>query len=293
MKVLVVYGSKPSANSLELVQKASEHGHEVADGSLSKLASEISGNGSRFWLEGEEVTDIDLCLLRSFGPGSNEQLTRRISMVEHLEMSGVRVINPCYPFRKARDKYATQYLLQNGGLPVATTYTTEDPFRASRYSEEFSESVYKPILGSMGKGSLKFDQVGLAEEAFIRLSDLGLPLIVQKFLPNPGRDVRVLIIGKEVIGSVYRYAATNSWKANVAQGGEMLQEEVPEEFKEIALKATRVMGLDYCGVDILEGPEGPVILEVNASPGWQGFKEATGIDVADKIVSYAEKILKK
>ncbi|MFP3951018.1 MAG: RimK family alpha-L-glutamate ligase [Candidatus Bathyarchaeia archaeon] len=293
MKVLVIYGSKPSANSLELVQKSLEHGHDVADGSLSKLSSEVSMDGSRFWLEGEEVTDIDLCLLRSFGPGSNEQLTRRISMVEHLEMSGVRVVNPCYPFRRARDKYATQYILQKGGLPVATTYTTEDPFMASMYSEEFGVSVYKPILGSMGKGSLKFDEKSSAEEALIRLSDLDLPLIVQKFIQNPGRDVRVLIVGNEIIGSVYRYAAKGSWKANVAQGGEMQQEEIPEEFKEIALKATKTMELDYCGVDILEGPDGPVILEVNASPGWQGFKEATGINVAEKIVTHAENLAKK
>ncbi len=287
MKVFVLYGRSPSINSVELVETAERLGHEVVTGSILDVSSFVSNSGSRFWLGGDEVSDIDICFIRSFGPGSCEQLTRRISMVEHMEVSGIRVINPCYPFRRARDKYATQYTLAKAGLPVADTYTTENMERAHRWSMGLGECVYKPILGSMGKGSLKFEDPDLAYNAWRMLSRLGQPLIVQEYLPNPGRDIRVFVVGGEVIGSAYKYGAAGSWKTNVAQGGRMVDEPLPAEILDLGWKATEALGLDYAGVDIIESERGPVILEVNGSPGWQALKAATGVDVAERIVRYA------
>jgi len=162
VKVLVLYGRSPSVNSIELAETAERLGHEVVTGSILEVSSFVSSSCSRFWLGGDEISDFDVCFIRSFGPGTCEQLTRRISMVEHLEISGIRVINPCYPFRRARDKYATQYILAKAGLPVAETYTTESMERAYRWSRGLGVCVYKPILGSMGKGSLKLEDPDLA-----------------------------------------------------------------------------------------------------------------------------------
>jgi RimK family alpha-L-glutamate ligase len=286
MKVLLLYGKKPSTNGLELLGAAKRLGHDAIQGSIMDISSQVSSSGSKFWLNGEDITKTDVCFLRSFGPGSCEQLTRRISMVEHLELSGVRVVNPGYPFRRARDKYATQYILHQAGLPVATTYTTENMERAFRCSQEMRECVYKPILGSMGKGSLKFDDPDLAYNAWKMLSRLGQPLIVQEYLHNPGRDVRIFVVGEEAIGTVYKYGVPGQWKTNVAQGGRMVEEQVSDEIVELGLKANNAMGLDYSGVDIIESNKGPVILEVNGAPGWQALKAATGIDVADRIIRY-------
>jgi ribosomal protein S6--L-glutamate ligase len=205
-------------------------------------------------------------------------------MIEHMEVSGIRVVNPCYSFRRARDKYSTQYTLAKAGLPVAETYTTESMERAYRWSMEWGESVYKPILSSMGKGSLKFDDPDIAYNAWKMLSRLGQALIVQKFLRNPGRDIRVFVVGGQVVGSAYKYGVEGEWKTNVARGGRMVDEPVPCEILEMGVQATTALGLDYAGVDIIESEHGPVILEVNGAPGWQALKEATGIDVAEKIV---------
>jgi RimK family alpha-L-glutamate ligase len=287
MKVLLLYGSRPSANGKEIAEAAERLGHEVTRGSIMDVSSQVSPSGSQFWLDGEEITDTDVCFLRSFGPGSCEQLTRRISMVEHLELSGVRVVNPGYPFRRARDKYSTQYVLAKAGLPVPTTFTTESMERAFRRSVEMKETVYKPILGSMGKGSLKFDDPDIAFNAWKMLSRLGQPLIVQEYIRNPGRDIRIFVVGDEVIGTVYKYGVPGQWKTNVAQGGRMVDEEVPEDIVELGMRATKVMGLDYAGVDIMESERGPVILEVNGAPGWQALKVASGVNVAEKIVRYA------
>jgi len=287
LKALILYGISDSANSQELAEAAEELSHTVTKGSILDVSSQVSPKGSRFWLKDEEITDTDVCFLRSFGPGSCEQLTRRISMVEHFEYSGIRVVNPCYPFRRARDKYSTQYALARAGLPVPTTYTTESLEMAYRKSQEMGECVYKPILGSMGKGSLKFDDPDIAYNAYKLLSRVGQPLIVQEYLRNPGRDIRVFVVGDRVIGSAYKYGVEGLWKTNVAQGGKMVDEPLPEEILELGVKATRVIGLDYAGVDIIESERGPVILEVNGAPGWQALKVATGVNVAKEIVRHA------
>jgi ribosomal protein S6--L-glutamate ligase len=273
------------------VTSSTEKGHDVVAGKLSEVSSQVSPEGHKFWLKDIDISDADLCFLRSFGPGSTEQLTRRISMAEHLEVAGIKVVNSTYPFRKARDKYATQYTLKNFDLPVAMTYTTENMTDAYHWNQEQKDVVYKPILGSMGKGSLKFEDADLAFNAYKMLDRLYQPYILQKFIPNPGRDIRIFVIGEEVIGCAYKYSKEGSWKTNVAQGGIMIPEEMPEEILKIGVKATKAMELDYSGVDIIESPEGPIILEVNGAPGWQALKDVTSINVAEKIVSYAESLI--
>jgi ribosomal protein S6--L-glutamate ligase len=140
----------------------------------------------------------------------------------------------------------------------------------------------------MGRGSMKFNDADLAYNAFKTLSRLEQPIILQKYIVNPGRDIRVFVLGNQIIASVYKYLPEGKWKSNVAQGGKMIEDDMPQEITELGRKATEVMELDYCGVDIIESMDGPVILEMNASPGWQGLKKATSIDVAEKIIKYVE-----
>ena len=232
MKILVLYGSSQSANGRELAEASTRLGHDVIVGSIMNIHSQVSPQGSKFWLGNEEFSDVDLIFLRSFGPGSCEQLTRRISLVEHFQVAGIRVVNPCYPFRRARDKYATQYTLQAAGLPVANTYTTENLEKGFRKTQDFGVTIYKPILGSMGKGSLKFDDPDLAYNAYKTLSRIGQPLILQRYLENPGRDIRVFVVGDEVVGTAFKYLRKGSWKTNVAQGGVMVNEPVPDEIQD-------------------------------------------------------------
>ena len=286
MKILVLYGSKPSKNSVELIEAAQNQGHEVYSGPTGDISSMISNDGSKFLLGKKDISDIDLCLLRSFGPGSTEQSTRRISLLEHMEVAGIKVVNSTYPFRRSRDKYATQYVLHAAGIPIPQTFTTESLARAYQITNEMGKTIYKPILGSMGRGSMKFDDADLAYNAYRLLDRLHHPLILQKYVQTPGRDIRVFIVGDELVGAVYKYLPEGEWKSNVAQGGKMVEEEMSDEIIEMAFEANEAMGLDYSGVDILESSEGPIVLEVNASPGWQGLKKATGKDIAEVIVRY-------
>jgi RimK family alpha-L-glutamate ligase len=286
LKIIVLHGSKPSKNTCEIIEAAEKLSKTVLAGPTSEVSSMVSKKGSQFWLGREEITDFDLCFLRSFGSGSTEQSTRRISMMEHMEMSGITVINSTYPFRRSRDKYSTQYTLHTAGLPIPSTFTTESLARAYEHTGKMLPVVYKPILSSMGRGSMKFDDTDLAFNAYKTLNRLYHPLIIQSYVEGPGNDIRVFIIGDECVGAVYKYIPEGGWKSNVAQGGRMVEEEINSEIIELGLKAARAMELDYCGVDILKSPDGPLILEVNAAPGWQGLKEATGKDIAKMITEY-------
>lgn len=291
MKVIVLYGSTPSKNSIELAEEACNRGHIVFQGTLADVSSQVSQKGSLFWLNDEDISDANICFLRSFGPGSTEQVTRRISLVEHLEMSGINVVNPTYAFRRARDKYSTQVFLKAENLPVANTFTTENMNKAYYWSQCHDKVVYKPILSSMGKGMMLFDNADLAFNAYKMLSRIYQPYILQEYIPNPGRDIRVFVVGDSVVGAAYKYGAKESWKTNVAQGGKMTVEKVPEDVLEMAVKANRVMGLHYSGVDIIESTDGPIILEVNGAPGWQALKEVTGKNIAKDIMIYAESLV--
>ena len=283
---MVLHGESASGNVKELAEAAQRLGHEVIIGSILNISSYVDSERSRFWLGANEVTDTDVCFLRSFGPGTVEQATRRISMMEHMEFAGIRVVNPTYPFRRARDKYSTQYTLAKAGLPIARTYTTESIYRAHDMAKEFGESVYKPILGSRGYGSLRFKDADLAFDAYKMLDRIGQPMIVQEYIYNPGRDIRVFVVGEEAIASAYKYGQEGSWKTNVAQGGKMVAEGIPKEIEELGVKASKAMGLVYSGVDIIESERGPIILEVNGAPGWEAIKSASGINIAGKIVEY-------
>lgn len=286
MKAMILHGESLSANVKELAEAVQKLGHEVLIGSILNMSSYVDPKKSRFWVGANEISDIDVCFLRSFGPGSCEQLTRRISMVEHMEVAGIRVVNPCYPFRRARDKYATQYTLAKAGLPVAKTFTTESIYRGYDMAKELGDSVYKPVLGSRGYGSLRFQDPDLAFNAFKMLDRVGEPIIIQEYIPNPGRDIRVFVVGDEVVASAYKYGPEGTWKTNVAQGGKMVAEGVPAEIEELGLKAVKAMNLVYAGVDVIESSRGPIILEVNAAPGWEAIQSASGIDVAKRIAEH-------
>jgi len=292
MKSIIVYGRSLDENNKQLYAACKKIIGSATLARIMDMSSCVETEKSRFWCGDKEVTSVDLCFLRSFGPGSCEQVTKRISMMEHLESSGTHVINPTYAYRKVRDKYSMSYTLAKAGLPIPKTYVTEMADWAYRVSQDFSQIVYKPIVGGLGFGSIKFDDANMAFNAFKTLERWGHPLFIQEYLDKPSRDIRAFIIGDEVLASIYRVAPLGKWKTNVAQGGKAEVVKLSAELREISLKAIKAVDILYAGVDIIETSNGPVILEVNGAPSWQGLQQATGINVAEHLVRFAVDIVK-
>jgi len=293
MQAMIVYGRALDSNDKQLYAACKKFVGETILARIMDMSSYIGPDGSRFWHGDRELTSINLCFLRSFGPGSCEQVTKRISMMEHLEFSGTLVVNPTHAYRKVRDKYSTICTLARAGLPIPRTYVTEMAHWAHRASRGFKQIVYKPIAGSLGFGSMRFGDPDLAFNAYKTLERWGHPLYIQEYLEKPGRDIRAFVIGETILASVYRIAPPGEWKTNVAQGGQTQPIQLPEELQELALRAARSLGLLYAGVDILETERGPVLLEVNGSPSWQGLQRATGVKVAERLVQFVVNLARR
>jgi len=176
--------------------------------------------------------------------------------------------------------------LARAELPIPRTYITEMAQWAYRASKGFKQAVYKPIIGSLGFGSMKFDHADLAYNAYTTLERLGQPLYVQEYMEKPGRDIRAFVLGERIIASIYRVSQPAGWKTNVAQGAQAKPIQLPPKLEKLAVKAVGSLGLLYAGVDILENEEKVVVLEVNGSPSWQGLQKATGVNVAEELVQY-------
>ena len=292
MRAIVVYGRALDSNVKQLYNTCKEIVGETILARITDMSAYVGSDGSRFWHGDREIRDVNLCFLRSFGAGSYEQVMKRVSMMEHFESSGTLVVNPTLAYQHTKDKYSMTFTLARAGLSIPKTYVTEMAHWAYRASRNFREIVYKPVVGSLGFGSMRFSDVDMAFNAYRMLERLGQPIYLQEYLEKPGRDIRAFVIGEEVLASIHRIARAGEWKTNVAQGCKAESVKLSGEFEELALRAVEALGLIYAGVDVLETEWGPVLLEVNASPSWQGLQKATGVDVARQIVRYVINLVK-
>jgi ribosomal protein S6--L-glutamate ligase len=286
MKVMIVYGREPDVNVNQLIKASNKLGFETIPAGIMDLSAYVSSDVSRFFVKDREITGLQVCFIRSLGPGTHEQISRRTSFMEHLELSGTFVVNPVYAFRRARDKYATMYTLAKAGLPIPKTFVTENALRAYRFAKRSTSIVCKPMIGSMGYGVMRFEDLDLAYNAFRLFERINQPIYVQEFIQKPGKDIRAFVIGDQVLAAIHRIAPFGHWKTNIAQGGKAKAVKLTREIKELAIKSTQVLGLEYAGVDLVETSKGPIILEVNSSPSWQGLQQTTGKNIAEHLIKH-------
>ena len=243
---------------------------------------------------GGKKVDFDGAIVRNLGfISSTEQLMKRIDTLKGLESNGVVLINSSEAILAARDKFYSLMKLKQAKIPVPETTVVEDPFEVMRLVEEWKDVVIKPVIGSMGLGSVRVSDPDIAFRISKAILSVNQPVYVQRYINKPERDIRIIVVGNQVLGSVYRINRS-SWKTNVAQGA-LTQVLVPDQYlEEIAIKAVKTLKLDYAGIDIVEDTDGSYkVIEVNASPLWKGFYEATHINPAKYIVEYLIRKIKK
>ena len=258
------------------------------------LSASLDDGGVRFWHGGAELGRPDVCFIRSLGPGTHEQLMARMAILRAMEISGSLSINSISALTSAKDKFSSLLALREAGFSIPRTYLTEASSVAYHLCEHMEKLVYKPLLGSLGFGSMLFEDRDLAFNVFGLLERHGCPLYVQAFVSDVERELRALIIKDELVACVEKVARPGAWKRNIAQGARMVMAEAPPGLEELCLKALKKLGLFYAGIDVLEMGDGHLIaLEINASPNWRGLQEATGIDIAGLLVERVLEELKK
>ncbi len=237
-----------------------------------------------------ELTALDAIIVRDMGPAQQNGAALRFDILCQLKDSGVTVINPPEAIARAANKYVSSCLFQKNGIPTPETVVTGDMDAALRALSCFGRAVVKPVFGYKGIGveCVKYNAGGKAKLRML-LEKNGM-LYMQEFICNPGRDIRVFVVDGEVKGSIYRIAPTGSWINNLSQGGRAQNCALTQEQEMITLKAAKVTGTVYSGVDIIEGDR-DYVLEINGTPSGKGIFEACGMDVTAGIAEYVFNLL--
>ncbi|MBI4454080.1 RimK family alpha-L-glutamate ligase [Candidatus Woesearchaeota archaeon] len=190
-------------------------------------------------------------------------------------------------FTLGHNKLLTQLKLQEAGIPMPKTYLTSTTISA----KNLLESLTYPIImkfpeGSHGKGVMYADSFASANSILDALTTLNQPFIIQEYIETNGTDIRAFVVGSKVVASMKRKAAKEEKRSNIHAGGSGETIELDSQTKKIAIKTAKSLGCDICGVDILESGLGPLVIEVNLSPGLQGITKSTKINIADKIAKF-------
>lgn len=190
-------------------------------------------------------------------------------------------------FTIGQDKVLTQLELQKNKIPMPKTYLASSVSAAKKVLEKINfPIVMKFPSGTQGKGVMFADSFASASSMMDALAALRQPFLIQEYVETGGVDTRAIVVGDRVVASMHRESKPGEIRANIHAGGTGKPCEMSAYAKKIAVDAAKVVGADICAVDILESVKGPVIIELNMSPGLQGITQATKIDVADKIAKF-------
>jgi len=288
VKIAVIeYRSTPPKSAQELLEAIEKKNQTPMYLKAHLLDAVIAGRNIIVY-HGRDIVDVDAALLRNIGFFlSLEVFMKRLGVLEALAQRIPVVNNPTASFI-ARDKWRCLLRLYTSGIPVPETLITENPFSAMRFVTTKKKVVLKPLMGSLGLGSTLINDPDTAFSITRSLRNIGMPSYYQVYLEKPGYDYRVFVVGDQVIGTMKR--VSSHWKTNIAQGAQGVAVKVEEEPEvyELALKATKALGLEYAGVDIAYDTitQKYFVLEVNAFPHWEGLRRATGVNPPDYIVEY-------
>jgi ribosomal protein S6--L-glutamate ligase len=233
------------------------------------------------------LEDFHGIIVRTMLPGSLEQVVFRMDALAQLERAGVAVLNPPKAIEICVDKYLTTARLCAAGLAVPATIACQNADDAMEgFKKLGGDVVVKPLFGSEGRGMLRIADPDLAWRTFQVLGRVQSVLYLQQFVVSSGWDLRIFVMGGEVVAGMRRFAK-NDWRANVAQGGTAERFSPDSRQAGLALRAAEVVGAPVAGVDLLPGKDGQwYVLEVNAVPGWRALTSVTGEDIAVRMLEY-------
>ena len=238
------------------------------------------------------LEELDALLIRPIGRGSLEEIVFRMDMLYRLQRLGLYVINPPEAIEHCVDKYDLLAILEDNGIPVPRTAITENVDEALKaFNELGGDVVVKPIFGSRGIGSTRVKDPEIASTIFRAITFYHGVIYLQEFVHHGFSDIRAFVVGDRVVAAMRRLA--NSWKTNYSQGARPEPLRLDRTMEEMAIKSAKLIECKIAGVDILESPRGPLVVEVNSQPGWRGLQSVTRVNIADEIVDFVLSELKK
>ena len=246
----------------------------------------IGGSGAAIYYEETSAADFDVVLPRL--SASTAQYGEEV--VAHFEWNGTPVVNRSYAIANARNKFRSLRILAQHGLPVPPSFAAGSAHYVDRAVHQTGEYpfIMKPFVGTHGNAILLLDTPASLQSAIGAMCDLHQDYVIQPFIgESAGNDVRVIVIGGKVVAAMRRTAQEGEFRSNIHRGGQGHPIELQNEYSDTAIRAAEAMELNIAGVDLLETLAGPMVLEVNPSPGFEEIETVTGIKVAEAMIAFA------
>ena len=276
---LISLGSKSSQWTIEALEK---HFDSVDAIDLRGIEVKMGSDKAEVLANGKTLPEYD-CI---FAKGSFRyaQILRALTSV--LGKTSFMPILP-YSFTVGHDKLLTHLALQHFQIPMPNTYLAATPEGGKKILEKVNYPIiFKLPSGTGGKGVMYAESYAAANSLLDTLTTLRQPFLIQEYIETNGEDIRVLVAGDKVVAAMKRKAVEGEKRSNTHSGGAVEAYTPDATTKEISVRAAKALGASLCAIDILEGTKGPLVVEVNLSPGLQGITKASGVDVAGKIASY-------
>ncbi|MGJ8665496.1 MAG: ATP-grasp domain-containing protein [Patiriisocius sp.] len=276
-----------STQSLIKAGEKRNHDMEVIDPTYCNVM--IQNNKALLQYHDEIVDDLHAVIPRI----ASSNTFYGTSLVRQFEAMKVFSTVSSFGILEAQDKWATFQILAGAGIPMPKT-TLGSHFYLADFLKDFGEGpvIVKLVAGTHGSGVILCDNYKNALSTVETLQSTHHNFVMQEYIAeSKGTDIRAIVVGDKVVASMKRQAAKGDFRSNLHRGGSGIPIELSDAEKEVAIKAAKVLKLGVCGVDILTSKRGPLVLEVNSTPGLEGIETVTGIDVAGKIIQYIEKMV--
>ncbi|SIO11159.1 SSU ribosomal protein S6P modification protein [Sulfurivirga caldicuralii] len=288
MKIALLSRNPKLYSTRRLVEAAEARGHEIHVIDTLRCYMNIASHRPEIHYRGQALTGFDAVIPR-IGASITFYGT---AVVRQFEMMGVYPLNESVAISRARDKLRSLQLLARRGIGMPVTGFAHSPDDVDDLLKMVGGApvVIKLLEGTQGIGVVLAETQKAAESVIEAFMGLKQNILVQEFIQEAGgADIRCFVIGDRVVGAMMRKAKEGEFRSNLHRGGEAKVVRITPEERSVAVRAAKVMGLNVAGVDLLRSNHGPLVMEVNSSPGLEGIEKATGKDIAGMIIQFLER----
>lgn len=288
MKIAVLSRNEKLYSTRRLVEAAKERGHNVEVIDFLKCYFVIEKGNPEIYYNGAKLTGIDAVIPR-IGASRTFYGT---AVVRQFEMMHVFSANESQAITRSRDKLRTMQILSRERIGIPVTAFASSPSDINHLIDEVGGAplVIKLLQGTQGIGVVLAETKKAAESVIEAFYGVDANMLIQEYIKEAkAADIRAFVVGGEVTGAMKRQGAKGEFRSNIHRGGTATEIKLSKEEESTTVNAAKVLGLNIAGVDLLQSGRGPLIMEVNSSPGLEGIENATNINIAGKIIEFIEK----
>lgn len=292
MKIAILSRNSSLYSTSRLIEAAQKRGHEVMVVDPLMCFMDITSHRPQIHFRNKVLTDFDAVIPR-VGASVTFYAT---AVLRQFEMMGVYCLNESVAISRSRDKLRALQILARKGIGMPVTGFAHSTKMAQEVIQLVGGAplVIKLLEGTQGKGVVLAETDKAAESVIEAFREMDAYFLVQEFISEAkGADIRAFVIGNKVVASMLRKAKEGEFRSNLHRGGTAQEIKLSPDERSTAIRAAQSLGLNVAGVDILRSKHGPLVMEVNSSPGLEGIEKSTEVNVAELIINYIEKNAKK